>query len=118
MYNSLILETISLKIVNKIITQSLIYKREIKTYIRYLSEGRITKYFNCQKYRYIARRYRNLAKYAECTKDYNTNTYTKEPETRQKYIICNGNHRAGSIYCLAKRREREKTTNIRNLILF
>jgi hypothetical protein len=117
-YSSLILETSSPETANKIIAQGLIHEGEIKTCVRYLSEGRVTRCFNCQKYGHIARKCRNPATCAECAENHSTNECTKEPETRRKCAVCSGNHGAGSSHCPAERREREKAATIRNLAPF
>ena len=96
-YSSLILETTSPETANRIIAQGLIHEGEIKTCERYLSEGRVTRCFNCQRYGHIARKCKNPAACANCARDHTTDKCTKDPEERRKCAVYKGNHRAGLI---------------------
>ena len=79
---------------------------------------KVIKCFNCQKYRYIAKKCRYSAACAEYAKNHSINKCMKEPETRRKYAVCSGSYGAGLSYCPAERREREKAAIIRNFSPF
>jgi Zinc knuckle len=112
-YSSLILETSSPETANKIIARGLIHEGEIKTCVRYLSEGRVTRCFNCQKYGHIARNCKEETKCAECAENHATDKCTKGSGEKRKCAICDGNHKAGSPYCSVERKERERAETIR-----
>ena len=114
-YSSLILETASPETANRIISQGLIHEGEIKTCVRYLAEGRVTRCFNCQKYGHIARRCKNPTACAECAGNHTADRCTIGPEAKRKCPTCKENHRAGSPHCTVERKEREKAETIRNL---
>jgi hypothetical protein len=113
-YSSFILETASPETANKIIARGLIHEGEIKTCVRYLAEGRVTRCFNCQRYGHIGRACKNPAACAECAENHTIDKCTKGPEAKRKCVSCNGDHRAGSLHCSVERKEREKAETIRN----
>jgi hypothetical protein len=108
------LETASPETANRIISQGLIHEGEIKTCVRFLSEGKVTRCFNCQKYGHIARLYKNQTTCSECAGQHLAEACTKGPEASRKCAACKGNHRAGSQQCDIERKEREKAEYARN----
>jgi len=114
-YSSLILETASPETANRIITRGLVHEGEFKTCERYLSEGRVTRCFNCQRYGHISRKCRHPAACANCAGNHTTNKCTKDPEERRKCAVCKGNHKAGSIHCVVECKQREIAATIRNI---
>ena len=105
----------NLEITNKIIIWGLVYKKEFKICKRYLLEGRVTRCFNCQRYKHISRKCRHPAACANCAGNHTTNKYTKDPEERRKYIIYKRNHKVGSIHYTVEYKQREIAATIRNI---
>jgi hypothetical protein len=114
-YSSFILETASPETANKIIAQGLVHEGEIKTCIRYLAEGRVTRCFNCQEYGHIANRCKKSAICAKCAGSHTTDECTRTSGEKRKCAACKGNHEAGSAYCAVERKQREKAATIRNI---
>jgi hypothetical protein len=113
-YSSLILETANPETANRIISQGLIHEGELKTSVRFLSEGKVTRYYNCQGYGHIAKVYRGLTACGECAGQHLSEACTKGPERSRKCAACKGNHRAGSQKCEIEMKERERAGYARN----
>ena len=107
-YSSFILETSSPVTANRIITQGLIHEGEIKDCVRYLSEAKVTRCFNCQEYGHIARICKKSPACAECAGEHRAEECPKGPEAARKCAVCGGKHRAGAPNCEIERKEKEK----------
>jgi hypothetical protein len=114
LYSSFILDTTNSETANQIITKSLIYKGELKTYVCFHSELRVTRYLRCQSYGYITRMCKNNEICAECADNYITEKCPNSPETSRKCAVCKGSHRAGAHKCEVERRERQRVNTARN----
>jgi hypothetical protein len=113
-YSSLILETASPETANRIITHGLIHEGEIKSCVRYITEARVTRCHNCQRYGHIMRFCRNETTCSECAGGHRAEHCTKGPQTSRKCAACKGAHRAGSQSCEIERKERLRAEYTRN----
>lgn len=113
-YSSLILETASPETANRIITHGLIHEGEIKSCVRYITEARVTRCHNCQRYGHIMRFCRNNTICSECAGSHRAEHCTKGPQTSRKCAACKGAHRAGSQSCEIERKERLRAEYTRN----
>ena len=109
-FSSLRIEVETPDMANRLISQGLLEKYEMKQYKRFSGEGRITQCFKCQRYGHVAKSCRNEITCGHCAENHHSEDCThKTTPSRRKCVVCLcSGHEAWSPICESRKDQKLK----------
>lgn len=109
-YSSMVIEVNCAKTANRMISQGVVHRYDLKTVEYYERKSRITQCFNCQKYGHISIRCKDSKKCGYCGDNHTTEKCQKkeDAESRRCAACTGGQHPSWSSTCPARKKEVER----------
>ena len=109
-YGSVIVETTSPEMANRLITQGIVQDLDIKTTARFCRECRITQCFKCYSYGHMAKTCKKQERCGYCAEEHATKECrNRDDPDRKKCPACGGRHEAWAGNCRKRIQEKERT---------